>query len=100
MRSSITLDQKYRKKVFLNEKYYRILKAIQQTKYNSIVKEDIISTSLILLDKNPIHSTRIRNRCIITGRGRGIYKNFKMSRIKVREFALKGDLASVRKRSF
>lgn len=100
MRSSITIDQKYRKNVFINEESYRILKAIQSKKKLNQIDSEMISTTLILLNKTPLFSTRVRNRCTITGRGRGVYKNFKLSRIKVRELALNGDLASVRKRSF
>ena len=34
--------------------------------------------------------TRLRNRCEVTGRPRGFYRKFKMSRIALREHALAG----------
>ena len=54
------------------------------------------------LDKLPKDSsfTRIKNFCIFTGRGKGIYKNFKMSRIVFRELALAGQLPGIRKASW
>nr|XP_023922440.1 uncharacterized protein LOC112033898 isoform X1 [Quercus suber]POE97968.1 ribosomal protein s14, mitochondrial [Quercus suber] len=35
--------------------------------------------------------TRLRNRCIFTGRSRGVYQVFRMSRIVFRELASKGE---------
>lgn len=44
--------------------------------------------------------TQIKNRCIESGYGRSVIKDFRMSRIKFRELALKGDLPGVRKASW
>lgn len=54
------------------------------------------------LDKLPKDSsfTRVKNFCIITGRARGVYKNFKISRIIFRELALCGQLPGIRKASW
>ncbi len=46
------------------------------------------------LNSSPI---RVRNRCEITGRPRGYLRFFGLSRIAVRELALKGQLPGVRK---
>lgn len=43
---------------------------------------------------------RIRNRCILSGRGRSVYKKFNISRIKLRELASHGMLPGVRKASW
>lgn len=45
-------------------------------------------------------STRIRNRCMITGRGRGYYRKFGISRIMLREMASRGLMPGVRKASW
>ena len=54
------------------------------------------------LDALPRSSSavRYRNRCQITGRARGCYKKFGLSRIKFRELALKGMIPGVRKASW
>jgi ribosomal protein S14 len=54
------------------------------------------------LDKLPINSskTRIKNRCIFTGRSKAVYKDFKLSRIVFRELALSGQLPGIRKASW
>lgn len=44
--------------------------------------------------------TRIRNRCALTGRPRGYYRKFNMSRIAIRELASKGMLPGVTKSSW
>ena len=44
--------------------------------------------------------TRVRNRCQITGRPRGYYRKFKMSRIALRELALAGQVPGVVKASW
>jgi len=41
----------------------------------------------------------IKDFCLITGRSRGIIKDFKISRIKFKEFALKGLLPNISKLS-
>ena len=43
---------------------------------------------------------RIRNRCGITGRARGVYRKFGLSRIKIRELSMTGDLPGVIKSSW
>ena len=44
------------------------------------------------LDDIPKSSSRVRfrNRCKLTGRARGVYRKFGLSRIKIRELSLEG----------
>jgi len=44
--------------------------------------------------------TRIRNRCEMTGRPRGYYRKFRMSRIAMRELASAGQIPGVLKSSW
>ncbi len=44
--------------------------------------------------------TRVRNLCALTGRSRGVYRKFKLSRIKLRELALEGKVPGMRKASW
>ena len=43
---------------------------------------------------------RVRNRCLITGRTRGVYRKFGLSRIKLRELTMSGSLPGVVKSSW
>ena len=45
-------------------------------------------------------SIRYRNRCKLTGRSRGVYRKFGLSRIKVRELSMAGDLPGMIKSSW
>ena len=54
------------------------------------------------LEKLPKNSNkiRIRNRCSLTGRPRGVYRKFGLSRITFREMALQGLIPGVTKASW
>lgn len=60
-------------------------------------QEASIALSTLPRDASP---TRVRNRCIMTGRSRGYYRKFGLSRIALRDSALRGDLPGVRKASW
>jgi small subunit ribosomal protein S14 len=55
-----------------------------------------------LLDKLPKNSSkvRLRNRCALTGRGRGYVRMFGISRIKFRDLASEGKIPGVTKASW
>jgi small subunit ribosomal protein S14 len=42
----------------------------------------------------------VRNRCSITGRSRGYYQKFGLSRTKLRELTLAGNIPGMRKASW
>ena len=44
--------------------------------------------------------TRVRNRCVLTGRPRGVYRRFGLSRIKLREFGMRGHVPGLLKSSW
>ena len=71
-------------------------------KYAAIRKELKAKGDYEALRKLPRDSspTRLKNRCEISGRPRGYLRKFKMSRIKFREFAHKGQIPGVKKSSW
>ncbi len=44
--------------------------------------------------------SRLRNRCQITGRSRGVYRKFGLSRAKIREVAMRGEIPGLTKASW
>ena len=54
---------------------------------------------LSVLPKNS-NTTRLRNRCQVTGRSRGYMRRFGLSRITFREMAMRGLLPGVTKSSW
>ena len=54
------------------------------------------------LQKLPRDSSpsRLRNRCQVTGRPHGVYRKFKLSRIKLREQGMAGNVPGLKKASW
>ncbi len=54
------------------------------------------------LQKLPRDSSpaRQRNRCQLTGRSRGVYRKFGLSRMKLREVAMRGEVPGLKKASW
>jgi small subunit ribosomal protein S14 len=99
MKYLIIKDKKRRnlfKKYEIKRKY---LKYIINNK--NIIKYIRIN-AMLKINKLPKDSSKIRikNRCIITGRPKSIYRKFKMSRISLRNFAHNGLLTGILKSSW
>ena len=73
---------------------------------SNIMKKDVSMEDRIKLQSKlndlPRNSSsiRYRNRCKLTGRTRGVYRKFGLSRIKIRELSMSGDLPGVIKSSW
>ena len=50
--------------------------------------------------RKPKFSTRVVRRCELTGRARGVYRKFRISRIMLRRLALEGKIPGLRKASW
>lgn len=97
------------KNLILKDRRQRILYSIYERRHNvlqSIVQNlTLVSKirlqayrTLISLPRESMYS-RIRNRCALTGRSRGIYREFGRSRLRFRKLALEGKLSGVKKSS-
>jgi len=83
----------------INEKKRLILKSITnnlqfEKKIRWTIQKKLLSFS------NNSSMTRIKNRCILTGRSRSVYRFFKLSRIQLRKLASEGFLPGVSKYSW
>ncbi len=98
-KSKIVREKKLLKNIQKYAKKRADLKAIINNPSTSIEERDIAVNKL---DKLPKSSSRIRlrNRCFITGRPRGIIRRFKLSRLSFREMALNGEIPGVTKASW
>ena len=91
-----------RKRRLLVERYYAKkaeLKAIVKDVNVSFEDKMKAQHALSAIPRNASIS-RLRNRCALTGRGRGYMSFFGVSRIKFRELASSGLLPGVRKASW
>lgn len=64
--------------------------------------EEVREENRYRLAKLPRNSsfTRLRNRCVFTGRARGVYAAFRMSRLVFRDLASRGMLNGIKKASW
>ena len=98
-KSSIENDKKRRRLVQRRKPTRDKLKAIFM---NKELPEDERRLAMFKLAEMPRNSSkvRIRNRCALTGRSRGYYRKFGLSRITLRDLASKGMLPGVTKASW
>lgn len=92
-------DYKRRKLFVLLNKKRWILKAVRTNSFLPTAIRNAANTSLMNMRKYGM-STKIRNRCILTGRARSISRIFRLGRSKFHELAGKGRLPGVRKSSW
>jgi ribosomal protein S14 len=99
MKALFLKDKNRRYSYFLIEKKKYILKYIfNNLKLPASVRNLAYNEYINLIHYNS--HTKIRNRCILTNRGRAVYRNFKLSRLFFKHYALQGDLMGVKKASW
>jgi len=76
--------------------------ALKKTIANSSTSYDEKMEAVAKLQKLPRDSSpsRVRNRCELTGRSRGVYSKFGLGRNKLREATMRGDVPGLRKASW
>ena len=99
MSNSISRDQQRRK-------LYKKLE-VQRCFYKSLIGDVSLAArtrALYVHQLNKINRnsslTRVRNRCLLTGRSRGVNNMFRISRVKWRELANQGLIVGVSKSSW
>lgn len=99
------------KKSLINreEKRRRTVKkyAAKRAELNAIIDDQQLSAedrmqARLKLQQLPRNAspTRLRNRCRITGRPRGVFRKFGLCRNKIRELAMQGEVPGVVKASW
>ena len=101
MRHVIVGQDRKRRYIFKrNELKKRFYKVIQQNlEVNRKIRLHYTEKLSLSFKKDSVIS-KIRNRCIITGRGRSIYRDFRISRMQLRSLASFGYLMGVTKSSW
>jgi small subunit ribosomal protein S14 len=97
---ALVLRQQKRVKTVAKFKARRaqLLEVIQDSRATDEAKE----TARAKLQKLPRDASpvRLRNRCALTGRPRGVYRKFGLGRNKLRDLALKGEVPGIIKASW
>jgi small subunit ribosomal protein S14 len=92
-------EQKRRKTV---EKFKAKRAALFEVLHNVKASDEDKDAARSKLQKLPRNAspTRLRNRCALTGRPRGVYRKFGLGRNKLRELAMRGEVPGVIKASW
>jgi small subunit ribosomal protein S14 len=91
-----------KKRVKLVTKFALVRKSLKEKINNPTVSYEekiLLSQKLQKLPRDS-SSIRVHNRCNLTGRPHGFYRKFGLSRNKLREHAMKGDVPGLRKSSW
>ncbi len=94
--------EKNKKRMRLVQKYAARRAALKaMARDESLTPEERFNARLKLA-KLPRNGSpvRVRARCLVTGRPRGVYRKFKMSRIALRELASSGQIPGMVKSSW
>ncbi len=97
--SLINRDQKRRALV---EKYAKKREALLAIIDNTKASDEVRYAARLKLQQLPRNAnpTRLRNRCALTGRARGYFRKFGLSRNKIRDYAMRGEVPGVVKASW
>jgi len=92
-------EQKRRKMV---EKFKVRRQTLQELLQSPRVSDEDKEMARAKLQKLPRDASpvRLRNRCALTGRPRGVYRKFGLGRTKLRELAMRGEVPGVIKASW
>ena len=69
---------------------------------NQKLSEEDRMEARLKLQQLPRNSSpsRLRNRCALTGRPRGVFRKFGLCRLKLRDFAMRGEVPGMTKASW
>ena len=97
--SQINRDNKRRKLITKYAEKRAALRKKLNDPYVSIGEKLEVQEAFAKLPRNSC-PTRLNRRCLVSGRSHAYYKKFAISRIALRELALRGQLPGVRKSSW
>jgi ribosomal protein S14 len=92
----ILKDRKNRIHFSKKEKKRLILKYILDHSNKLIMNQRKKISFQLFLFKN-CSKTKLQNRCLLTGRKRSVYRDFRLSRIKLKEMSNKGMISGLKK---
>ena len=97
--SSINKNEKRKKLVKQYAGKYAALRAVADDKSADDTDRLMARLKMAELPRNA-NPTRVRNRCMVTGRSRAVYRKFQLSRIMMRELGNMGLIPGLTKSSW
>jgi small subunit ribosomal protein S14 len=100
--AKLSLINRNLKRVKLVAKYQKKRDALNAIIHDMKVSEEERYNARLQLQKLPRNAnpTRVRNRCALTGRPRGVYRKFGLARGKLRDYAMNGEIPGIIKASW
>ena len=98
-KSAVNRNERVRRLVKAKAAKRAALKAVANDESLSLEERFDARLKLAAMPRNS-SPTRIRNRCLVTGRPRGFYRKLKMSRIALRELGSQGQIPGLVKSSW
>ena len=97
---SVKLRDKFRRQTV--EKFKAKRAALFEVIHDQKASDEDRDAARARLQKLPRDASpsRLRNRCALTGRPRGVYRKFGLGRNKLRELALRGEVPGIIKASW
>jgi small subunit ribosomal protein S14 len=100
--AKLALVLRQQKRVKTVAKYKAKRTQLLEVIYDSRASDEAKEEARAKLQKLPRDASpvRLRNRCALTGRPRGVYRKFGLGRNKLRDLALKGEVPGIIKASW
>ena len=100
--SKLALINRQEKREKLVAKYAKKRETLQSVIDNVKVSDEDRFAARLKLQQLPRNAnpTRLRNRCALTGRPRGVFSKFGLGRNKLREYAMRGEIPGIVKASW
>lgn len=100
--AKLALINREQKRRALVQKYAAKREQLMAVINNASLSDEERFAARLKLQQLPRNSSpvRLRNRCTLTGRPRGVFRKFGLARTKVREYAMRGEIPGVIKASW
>lgn len=100
--AKLALINREKKRAKMVEKYSTKRADLEAIMNNAQLSDDERMGARLKLQKLPRNSSpvRQRNRCVLTGRPRGVFKKFGLCRNKLRDIAMRGEVPGMTKASW
>jgi small subunit ribosomal protein S14 len=100
--AKLSLINREQKRRALVKKFAKKREELTAIVNNTKASEEVRYAARLKLQQLPRNAnpTRLRNRCALTGRPRGYFRKFGLSRNKLREYAMRGEVPGIVKASW
>jgi len=100
MKAKMEKDLKVRKRFFKDESAHLVRRSLLKNQRLSLSLRNVLTNKWTYEKQFNSYRTRIKNYCVLTGRSRSYIRFFRLSRVKMRELASRGNLFGVSKASW